>query len=214
VTTGRFILHQRGRPIGAEDLRVDLASGRLRVEADTRVETGRVRLRQTTLAEYDTRLRPGWCTVRATIDTRSITCDITFEAGRVVVRGSGIDGPALREIPLSCPPLLLVDNCFATHALASLGAAVVVAASAPPEMPARFLAAPSGAPLVIAPGRRPVLAGGESWPPPTITIGLLPDLQEHAWIEGSWVERLAIPQAHLRADWSPATSERREAVHA
>jgi hypothetical protein len=204
MIAGRFVLRLRHRPIGTEDLRVDLSGGRLRVEAETGIAVGRSRLRQTMSAEYDARLRPGWCKVQTTIDSRSLECDITFEERRVVVRGSGAGGPPLREIPLSSPPLLLVDNCFVTHALASLAAAA--AGPAPAGSPLRFLAAPAGEVLTISTGRQPVRFGGEAYPPPTVTLDLLPDLQEHAWIEASWVDRLAIPQAHLRADWIPGKS--------
>ena len=207
MIAGRFVLRLRDRPIGTEDLQVDLSGGRLRVEAETGIAVGRSRLRQIVSAEYDARLRPGWCKVRTTIDSRSIECDITFEPTRVVVRGSGAGGPPLREILLSSPPLLLVDNCFVTHALASLAAAAAGPAAAGPGSPMRFLAAPAGETLTISPGRQPVRFGGEAYPPPTVTLDLLPELQEHAWIESSWVERLAIPQAHLRADWIPGKSD-------
>jgi len=206
MIAGRFILCLRDRPIGVEEIQVELAGGRLRVEAETGIDVGRTRLRQTLSAEYDARLRPGWCTVRATIDSRCIECDITFEAGRVVVRGSGAAGPVLREVPLSCAPLLLVDNCFATHALASLAAAAAGPSPTGHGTPTRYLAAPAGETLTVSPGRQPVFLGGETYPPPTVTLDLLPDLQEHAWIEASWVDRLAIPQAHLRADWIPGKS--------
>jgi hypothetical protein len=215
MIAGRFVLSLRHRPIGSEDLHVDLSGGRLRVEAETGIAVGRSRLRQTVSAEYDARLRPAWCRVRSTIDSRSLECDIAFEEGRVLVRGSGAGGPPLREMPLSCPPLLLVDNCFVTHALASLAAATAAdSATAGAGAPARFLAAPAGGILTVAPGRQPILVGGEAYPPPTITIDLLPDLQEHAWIEGSWVDRLAIPQAHLRADWIGGNPDRLEAARA
>jgi hypothetical protein len=213
LIAGRFVLALRGRPIGSEDLQVELAGGRLRVEAETAIAFGRSHLRQTVSAEYDSRLRPGWCKVRARIDSRDLSCDITFGHDSVMVRGSGAGGPPVREIPLPCPPLLLVDNCFATHALAALAAAAVSGPEAT-AMPARFLAAPAGAPLTVTPGRGPLLVGGESWSPPTITIDLLPELQEHAWIEGSWVERLAIPQAHLRADWTHSRAEQVEVARA
>lgn len=207
MIAGRFILCLRDRPIGVEDLQVDLAGGRLRVEAETCIDLGRSRLRQTLCAEYDAQLRPGWCKVRATIDSRCIECDITFEPGHVMVRGSGAAGPVRREIPLSSSPLLLVDNCFATHALASLAAAAAGPSPAGHGAPTRYLAAPAGETLTVSPGRQPVLLGGVTYPPPTLTLDLLPEFQEHAWIEASWVDRLAIPQAHLRADWVPGKSD-------
>jgi hypothetical protein len=46
-----------------------------------------------------------------------------------------------------------------------------------------------------------VLLGGREFAPPALSLHLTPDLDEHVWVAGDWIERLVIPQTQMRVEW-------------
>ncbi len=194
---GRFVPYFRNRPIGSESVRAEAgASGRLRVRAETEVAVGRFSLRQTVIAAFASDLRPEWCTVEATVNARRIS--LAVEVGRdraVVAYRSGTEGRTGR-CDLTRPPLLLVDNCFASHALAAL------AARGRPSATRVFLSLPACEDLpVTRSGTLKVLLGGREYAPPALSLRLTPDLEEHVWVADGWVERLVIARTQMRVEW-------------
>jgi hypothetical protein len=196
--TGRFVPHFRNRPIGSESVRAETgASGRLRVRAETEIAVGRFSLRQTVVAAFAADLRPEWCTVEATVNARRISLAVEIGRDRAVVAyRSGKEGRSGRR-DLTRPPLLLVDNCFASHALAAL------AARRHPSATGVFLSLPACEDLpVTRSGTLKVLLGGREFTPPALSLRLTPDLDEHVWVADDWVERLVIPQTQMRVEWT------------
>jgi hypothetical protein len=193
---GRFVPHLRNRAIGAETARLTASpGGGLRLRADTRIAIPRLRLEQRVEAEFDARLRPAWCIVRAKVNSAPMHLEVEVNGGSATLRSrcDGRDRSVTRALEHS--PLLLPDNAFAAHALAAL------AARAAPG--GRFAALPACEPLAAEPGVFPVLLGGREFPPPAVRLRLTPDLDEHAWIEDGWVVRLMVPQAQMRVEWVP-----------
>jgi len=196
--TGRFVPYFRNRVIGSETVRTEAgAAGRLRLRAETEIALHRFDLRQTIVAEFAADLRPHWCTVEAVVNTRPFS--LTVEVGRdraVVASRSGKEQRSAR-CDITRPPLLLVDNCFASHALAAL------AAARQPRATDNFLSLPACENLLLtrSPGLK-VLLGGREFAPPELSLHLTPELDEHVWLQGGWIERLVIPQTQMRIEWT------------
>lgn len=192
---GRFVVHFRNRAIGDERawLTVD-TRGRLRLRAETQVTVNDFVLRQTVEARFEALMRPEWCIVSGNVNSRNVEMEIEVDRDEARLRSRSAEGERVTSCALLHPPLLLPDNCFVAHALAALtalgGASRV------------FTALPAGETLETAtPGSGRVLLGGREFPPPSISLRLTPDLDEHAWIAGDWIERLMVPQAQMRVDW-------------
>ncbi len=194
---GRFVPSFRNRPVGQETVRASLiAGGGARLSAETEIVIGRFALRQSVVADFDRALRPRSCRVTATSGSQELSLEVRLEDDRAVACHRWDWRSRSRIQPLTHEPLLLVDNCFSLHALAA-----IVAHRRAGEGPV-FQSIPAFEELAVtAPGAAPVLLGGSELAPPSITLHLAPDLQEHAWIAGAWIERLVIPQMQIRVDW-------------
>jgi len=196
--TGRFVPYFRNRPIGSETVRAEVgAAGRIRLRVETEIAIHRFDLRQTVVAEFAADLRPRWCTLEAMVNARPFSLTVEVDLDRVVVASRS--GTEQRSTPcdITRPPLLLVDNCFASHALASLAAARHA-----PAIDA-FLSLPACEELRLTrPGVLKVLLGGREFKPPALSLHLTPELDEHVWLLGDWIERLVIPQTQMRIEWT------------
>jgi len=194
---GRFVPFFRNRPIGSESARVETgAAGRLRLRAETEIAMNKFSLRQTVIAGFTADLRPEWCTVDVWVNSRRMTLEVEIDSDRAVTRYRSGDQVRPGRCDLARPPLLLVDNCFASHALAAL------AARRYPPATAVFISLPACEDLpVTRPGTMKVLLGGREFAPPALSLHLTPDLDEHVWVAGGWVERLVIPQSQMRVEW-------------
>lgn len=194
---GRFVSLYRNQPIGSETIRAEAGpSGRLRVRAETEIAVNRFALRQTVVAGFTDGFRPEWCTVEATVNSRRIGLELDVGADRAVVRYRSADRDRSTECALSRPPLLLIDNCFVSHALAAL------AAARQPRAAPEFLSLPACEALTVTrPGALKVLLGGREFAPPALSLHLTPELDEHVWLRGDWIERLLIPQTQMQIEW-------------
>jgi hypothetical protein len=194
---GRFVPSFRNRAVGQETVRASrIAGGGARLSAETEIVIGRFALRQSVVADLDGALRPRSCRVITTSGSQELSLEVTLEDHRAVACHRWGGRSRARTQALAHEPLLLVDNCFSLHALAAL-----VAHRRAGEW-AVFQSIPAFEELTVTvPGTAPVLLGGSELAPPAVTLHLAPDLQEHAWIAGAWVERLVIPQTQIRVDW-------------
>ena len=208
--TGCFVPHFRNRAIGRETARLSAeGGGRWRLRAETEIAVNRFTLRQTLEAAFDAGLGPEWCIVQGQVNSRPMSLEIEISGQNV----SSCSRFAGRERALSRalrhPPLLLPDNAFAAHAVAALAAMsrVDAARSESPAGPTSatqlmFTALPAGEDVEArAPGSSRVLLGGREFPPPTISLRLAPDLDEHVWLADSWVGRMMVPQGQMRVEW-------------
>lgn len=195
---GRFVPYFRNRPIGLESVRAECgAAGGLRVRAETEITIHRFALRQTAIVELSPDLRPRRCAVDAWAGGRRTRLEVEIEADGAVLRQRSGEQESATRRDLEHPPLLLLDNCFVSHALAAL-AVLRPPAGAPP-----FLSLPAGEALTVTrPGASSVLLGGRELPPPALSLHLAPDLDEHIWTAGTWVDRLVLPQAQMRVEWT------------
>jgi len=195
---GRFVPFFRNRPIGSESARVEtIAAGRLRLRAETEITMNRFRLRQTVIAGFTGDLRPEWCTVDVCVNSRRMTLEVEIDRDRALTRYRSGEQVRPGRCDLAHPPLLLVDNCFASHALAAL------AARRHPPATAVFTSLPACEDLpVTRPGTMKVLLGGREFAPPALSLHLTPDLDEHVWVAGGWIERLVIPLSQMRVEWT------------
>jgi hypothetical protein len=196
--TGRFVPYFRNRPIGSETLRAEAgASGRIRLRAETEIAIHKFDLRQTVVAEFAADLRPRFCTVEAVVNARPFSLELEVERDRAVVASRSGTERRSALCDITRPPLLLVDNCFASHAFAALAAARHA-----PAIDA-FLSLPACEELHLTrPGVLKVLLGGREFTPPALSLHLTPDLDEHVWLLGDWIERLVIPQTQMRIEWT------------
>jgi hypothetical protein len=194
---GRFVSLYRNRPIGSETIRAEAGPfGRLRVRAETEIAVHRFALRQIVVAGFTDGLRPEWCTVEATVNSRRMSLDLDVGPDRAVVRYRSADQDRSTECGLPHPPLLLIDNCFVTHALAALGAA------RQPQAASAFLSLPACEDLSVTRSGAPkVLLGGREFEPPALSLHLTPELDEHVWLRDDWIERLLIPQTQMHIEW-------------
>jgi hypothetical protein len=196
--TGRFVPYFRNRAIGFETVRAETGpAGGLRLRADTEIAVHRFDLRQTVVAELAADLRPRWCTVEAVVNARPFT--LTVEVGRdsaEIESRSGKERRAVRH-DIGRPPLLLVDNCFSSHALAALAAGLRAPGAD------LFLSLPACEELAVtrASGLK-VLLGGREFAPPPLSLHLTPEIDEHVWRLDGWIERLIIPQTQMRVEWT------------
>ena len=55
--------------------------------------------------------------------------------------------------------------------------------------------------MTRSPGLK-VLLGGREFPPPALSLRLTSELDEHVWLLHGWIERLVIPQAQMRIEWT------------
>ncbi len=195
---GRFVPYFRNRPIGSETVRAEAgAAGRIRLRVETEIAIHRFDLRQTVVAEFAADLRPHWCTVEAVVNARPFT--LTVEVGRDRAVVASRSGTEQRSAPctITGPPLLLIDNCFASHALAALAAARHAPATD------EFVSLPACEELRLTrAGGIKVLLGGREFTPPAFSLHLTPELDEHVWLLGDWIERLVIPQTQMRIEWT------------
>ena len=194
---GRFVSLYRNRPIGSETIRAEAGpSGRLRVRAETEIAVNRFALRQTVVAGFTDGLRPEWCTVEATVNSRRMSLDLDVGPDRAVVRYRSADQDRSTKCDLSRPALLLIDNCFVSHALAALSAA------RQPQAASVFLSLPACEELSVTRSGTPkVHLGGREFAPPALSLHLTPELDEHVWLRGDWIERLLIPQTQVQIEW-------------
>jgi len=195
---GRFVPFLRSRPIGSESVRAESgASGRLRVRVETEIAVNRFALKQTVIAEFTGDLRPEWCTVDACVGSRRVLLEVEIGPDRAVTRSRSEGRERTGECDLGRPPLLLLDNCFATHALAALAVRRL-----PPDTSV-CLSLPACDDLPITrTGTLKVLLGGREFTPPALSLHLTPNLDEHVWVAGDWIERLMIPQTQMRVEWT------------
>lgn len=195
---GRFVSLYRNRPIGSETIQAEAGpSGRLRVRAETEIAVNRFALRQIVVAGFTNGLRPEWCTVEATVNSRRMSLDLDVGPDRAVVRYRSAEQDRSTECGLPRPPLLLIDNCFVTHALAAL------AAARQPQAASVFLSLPAFEELAVTrPGAQKVLLGGREFEPPALSLHLAPELDEHVWLRHDWIERLLIPQTQMHIKWT------------
>lgn len=201
---GRFVPRFRNRPIGEETVRAEAgADGRLLLRAETRIAMRRFNLRQTVIAAFAPDLRPEWCTLEAALDSGRVALEAEIGRNGAVTRHRSAGREREGRVEFDRPPLLLLDNCFASHALAALGA------RRHPQAAAIFVSLPAFEDLpVTRPGVLRVLLGGRAYAPPTLTLHLTPDLDEHVWMSGDWVERLIIPQTLMSVEWSTSFPQR------
>jgi hypothetical protein len=199
---GRFVASVRDRAVGREkSAAVDRPDGGFHLSVETEIALDGFGLRQSVLAAYDGGLRPEWCRVDSTFDSRTMRLEIDVGRLDAVVRVHSDAGEEERTIPLRGRPLLLVDNCFSLHAVAALG----LASSPPAE--AIQTALPAGLDLRVGlPALEGVWLAGADLGIPSLTLHLGPALDEHVWLGDNFVERLVIPQLHIRvdriADWT------------
>ena len=199
---GRFIPHLRNRPIGSETVRLENApAGGLRLRAETLVAVHRFDLRQTVVAEYAADLRPRACTVEAQVDSRRFALTVEVGRDRAALSSRAGQRGHTAQHDLVHPPLLLIDNCFATHALAALAASQ----ASPGEDTFFSLPAAEDLRATRSPGLQ-VLLGGQEFASPALTLHLIPELDEHVWLQGGWVGRMIIPQTQMRVEWVNDTS--------
>ena len=177
---GRFVPFFRNRPIGSESMRAETGpSGRLRLRAETEITVNSFSLRQTVLAGFTADLRPEWCTVDACVNSRRMSLEVEIGRDRATTRSRSGEQKGSRRRDLDHPPLLLLDNCFTSHALAAL------AARRHPPATAVFVSLPACEDLpVTRSGTLKVLLGGREFVPPALSLHLTPDLDEHVWIAG------------------------------
>jgi hypothetical protein len=195
---GRFVPFFRNRAIGSEAVGLEtVAAGRLRLRAETEITMNRFSLRQTVIAGFTADLGPEWCTVDVCVNSRRMTLEVEIGRDKAVTRYRSGEQIRPGRCDLAHPPLLLVDNCFASHALAAL------AARRHPPAAAVFTSLPACEDLpVTRPGTMKVLLGGRAFAPPALSLHLTPDLDEHVWVAGGWIERLVIQQSQMRVEWT------------
>ncbi len=194
---GRFIPTFRNRVIGEEVVEgTPTVAGGLELRAETVLAARGYSLRQSVTALFDIDLRPQWCRVIANTGSCDMKLSLEIAGGQAVIRAARGGESRCATCRLTGEPLLLVDNCFSAHALAALVAARGAGG------PRTYLAVPAFEDLRAAvPGAAPVDLGGDRFERPTVTLHLTPELEEHAWIDGPWVTRLAVPRALIRVDW-------------
>jgi hypothetical protein len=194
---GRFEAFLRNRMIGQEVMQAaETDGGGLRLEAVTTLGINGSTLSQTTTAVFGPDLRPEWCIVALNFGLHSMGLELRVEGWRASAlydvggRHRAVTKDLTRE------PLLLVDNCFSLHALG----AVLVGRQVPEGR--SYTALPAFEDLrATLPGAAAVLLGGREYDPPTVTLEVRRDLQEHVWLGDGWMERLVAPHLHLRVDW-------------
>jgi hypothetical protein len=194
---GLFVPFHRNRPFGEERVvSAGTARGGLRIEAATTFDLPRLSLRQEVIADYDAALRPVSCTMSAHVNGRTLRIEVQVDRNRALT-SVVFEGHRREEtIALDRAPLLLVDNCFAVHALAGLTALDRTAPGG------TFRSIPASEVVTVAvPGASSLLLGGRDFGAPDVTMILARDLEEHFWLDGGWVSRLLIPQAHMGAEW-------------
>jgi hypothetical protein len=196
--TGRFVPFLRNRPIGSESVRAETGTaGRLRLRATTEITVHRFALRQTVIAGFTADLRPEWCTVETCVNTRRVSLEVEVGHDRAFTRYRSGEQARSGRCDLEHEPLLLVDNCFASHAVAALAARRRAPGTA------LFVSLPACEDLAVTrSGTLKVLLGGREFAPPALSLHLTPELDEHVWVEGDWVERLVIPQTQMRVEWT------------
>jgi len=199
---GRLVPAVRNRAVGQETSAVvERTDGGLQISIETELAFNELGLRQSVVASYDETMRPEWCRVDATINSRTLQIAVDIGGHDAVVRVSADAGDEERTIPLRGRPLLLPDNCFTLHALAAWSAVCGERAERDDRNAAIYTALPIGCDLKMSsPGREPVCLGGIDLGTPSMTLHLGPDLDEHVWLVDNRVERLAIPRFHVRVD--------------
>ena len=195
---GRFVPFFRNRPVGSETVRAETGpSGPLRLRSETEITVNRFSLRQTVIAGFTADLRPEWCTVDARVNSRRMSLEVEIGRDRALTRYRSGEQVRPGRCELARPPLLLLDNCFASHAVAAL------AVRRHPPATAVFISLPACEDLpVTRSGTLKVLLGGREFAPPALSLHLTPDLDEHVWVAGDWIERLVIPQTQMRVEWT------------
>lgn len=193
---GRFVPHFRNRPAGQESVKIAAGDGCLGMRVTTELEIHGLTVRQSVTAWFDRTLHPRRCMLFSGTDLRDPKLDLVLDGARAVKRYRHGNGVRMEAVVLRRTPLLLIDNCFALHALAGL----IVQRRRHHED--AYESIPAFRELrVTAPGTAGVLLGGEVYPAPSVTIHLAPGFDEHIWLGEPWVDRLIVAWMHLRADW-------------
>ncbi len=202
VRLGRLVPSVRNRAVGQESSAVvERPDGGMQISVETEMAFGEGGLRQSVVASYDEMLRPEWCRVEATINSRTLQIEIDIGRRDAVARFSSDAGDEEKTIPLHGRPLLLLDNCFTLHALAAWSAVGGDGTERGGVGDTIHTALPVGRDLrVSSPALERVCLGGADLGTPSVTLRLGPDLDEHVWFVNDWVERLAIPRLHVRVD--------------
>ena len=202
VRLGRLVPSVRNRAVGQESsAAVERPDGGLQISVETEMAFGEVGLLQSVVASYDEMLRPEWCRVDATINSRTLQIEVDIGRRDAIARFSSDAGDEEKTIPLHGRPLLLLDNCFTLHALAAWSAVCGEGNEQSSVEAASHTALPIGRELrVSSPALERVCLGGADLGTPSVTLHLGPDLDEHVWFVDNWVERLAIPRLHVRVD--------------
>src|SRR5206468_13112826 len=94
----------------------------LLLRAETRIAMRRFNLRQTVIAAFAPDLRPEWCALEAALDSGRVALEAEIGRNGAVTRHRSAGREREGRVEFDRPPLLLLDNCFASHALAALGA--------------------------------------------------------------------------------------------
>jgi len=193
--SGKLVPSVRDRAVGQESsVAVDRPDGGLQISVETELAFNDLALRQSIVAAFDETLRPEWCRVDATINSRTLQIAVDVGARDAVVRVCADSGDEEKTILLHGKPLLLPDNCFTLHALSAWSALCG-------EDSAIYTPLPVGHELkVSSQALRRVSLGGIDLGVPSMTLHLGPDLDEHVWLVDNRIERLAIPRLHVRVD--------------
>lgn len=202
ICSGKLIPSVRNRAVGQESsVAVERPDGGLQICVETELAFNELALRQSTIASFDETLRPEWCRVDATINSRILQVTVDIGARDAIVRVWADTGDEERSIVLRGRPLLLPDNCFTLHALSAWSALHGDRTQVDDHDAAGFTPLPVGQDLrVSCQALRPVSLGGLDLGTPSMTLHLRPDLDEHVWLVDNRVERLAIPRLHVRVD--------------
>lgn len=197
--SGSLVPSVRDRAVGRETSAVvERPDGGLQISVETELAFNDLTLRQSVVASYDGTLRPEWCRVDATINSRGLQMAVDVGARDAVVRVQAEAGDEENTIPLGGQPLLLPDNCFTLHALAAWSA---VCGNRTGREEALWTALPVGRDVRISgPTARRVNLGGIDLGSPSMTFHLGSDLDEHVWFVDNRVGRIAIPRLHVRVD--------------
>ncbi len=199
---GRLVPSVRNRAVGQESsAAVERPDGGLQISVETEMAFGEGGLRQSVVASYDEMLRPEWCRVDATINSRTLQVEVDIGRRDAIARFSSDAGDEEKTIPLHGRPLLLLDNCFTLHALAAWSAVCGDGNERGGVEAAIHTALPIGRDLrVSSPALERVCLGGADLGTPSMTLHLGPDLDEHVWFVDNRLERLAIPRLYVRVD--------------
>lgn len=194
---GRFVLLWRNRVVGHEVLFTrELPKESIRIIAETTLTVPRLELRQVVTADFDAHLRPRHCVLISEINQRRLALDLRIGDNEVCAATRLGRKKESKTIPFRGEPLLLLEHCFALHTVAGHVARRWNGRAR------SFVAIPIFEPLEVILGNGDqILMGGCRFSPPTVSLELTSRVREHIWMEEGWAKRVALPAAHLRAEW-------------